>query len=71
MKLHTEKGEVIINSDVFTTITGAAKIDKLQLNTAGIRINVVNLTTGADVQFSFLGSVCHVFSKETGINLEA
>ena len=24
MKLHTEKGEVIINSDVFTTITGAA-----------------------------------------------
>jgi len=24
MKLHTEKGEVIINSDVFTAITGAA-----------------------------------------------
>ena len=32
---------------------------------------IAKLTTGADVQFSFLGSVCHVFSKETGINLEA
>ena len=32
---------------------------------------VAALTGGADVQFSFPGHVCHVFNKETGINLEA
>ena len=32
---------------------------------------VAGLTGGADVQFSFPGHVCHVFNKETGINLEA
>ena len=32
---------------------------------------IAALTTGATVHFDFLGSVCHVFSKETGINLEA
>ena len=32
---------------------------------------VTALTGGAEVQFSFPGHVCHVFNKETGINLEA
>ena len=32
---------------------------------------VAALTSGSDVQFSFPGHVCHVFNKETGINLEA
>ncbi|MDD5953972.1 MAG: sn-glycerol-3-phosphate ABC transporter ATP-binding protein UgpC, partial [Firmicutes bacterium] len=32
---------------------------------------VAALTNGADVQFNFPGHVCHVFNKETGINLEA
>ncbi len=32
---------------------------------------VAALTNGSDVQFSFPGHVCHVFNKETGINLEA
>ena len=32
---------------------------------------VAALTGGANVQFSFPGHVCHVFNKETGINLEA
>ena len=32
---------------------------------------VAALTGGAEVQFSFPGHVCHVFNKETGINLEA
>ena len=32
---------------------------------------VAGLTNGADVQFNFPGHVCHVFNKETGINLEA
>ena len=32
---------------------------------------VAALNTGAAVKFNFAGHVCHVFSKETGINLEA
>ena len=32
---------------------------------------VAALTTGANVQFAFGGNNCHVFSKETSINLEA
>ena len=32
---------------------------------------VAALTGGADVQFNFPGHCCHVFNKETGINLEA
>ena len=32
---------------------------------------VAALSTGAPVKFDFTGSVCHVFNKETGINLEA
>ena len=32
---------------------------------------VAALHTGADVKFNFGGHVCHVFNKETGINLEA
>ena len=32
---------------------------------------VAALHTGAPVKFNFGGHVCHVFSKETGINLEA
>jgi hypothetical protein len=32
---------------------------------------VTALSNGNDVQFNFPGHVCHVFDKETGINLEA
>ena len=32
---------------------------------------VAALSNGAPVQFNFPGHVCHVFNKETGINLEA
>ena len=32
---------------------------------------VASLSTGAAVKFNFAGHVCHVFSKDTGINLEA
>ena len=32
---------------------------------------VASLSNGSNVGFSFPGHVCHVFSKETGINLEA
>ena len=32
---------------------------------------IARLTSGAAVNFDFNGGVCHVFNKETGINLEA
>jgi len=32
---------------------------------------VAALTNGANVEFNFPGHCCHVFNKETGINLEA
>ncbi len=32
---------------------------------------VTALSTGTSVKFSFNGNVCHVFDKETGVNLEA
>ncbi len=32
---------------------------------------VAALTNGANVKFNFAGHVCHVFNKETGVNLEA
>ncbi len=39
------------------------------MNMTGAEVSA--LSTGADVAFGFSGHVCHVFSKETGINLEA
>ena len=39
------------------------------MNMTGAEVSA--LTMGANVKFSFPGHVCHVFSKETGINLEA
>ena len=39
------------------------------MNMTGAEISA--LTSGTPVNFAFNGNVCHVFSKETGINLEA
>ena len=39
------------------------------MNMTGAEVSA--LTMGAQVKFSFTGNVCHVFNKETGINLEA
>ncbi|MBQ6997392.1 MAG: sn-glycerol-3-phosphate ABC transporter ATP-binding protein UgpC [Oscillospiraceae bacterium] len=39
------------------------------MNMTGAEISA--LTMGAQIKFTFPGSVCHVFDKETGINLEA
>ena len=39
------------------------------MNMTGAEVSA--LTHGADIQYSFPGHVCHVFNKETGINLEA
>ncbi len=39
------------------------------MNMTGAEVNA--LTMGAQVKFTFAGHVCHVFNKETGVNLEA
>jgi len=39
------------------------------MNMTGAEVNA--LSSGVPVKFSFGGNVCHVFDKETGINLEA
>ena len=39
------------------------------MNMTGAEVNA--LAYGADIQFNFPGHCCHVFNKETGINLEA
>ena len=39
------------------------------MNMTGAEVSA--LSHGAAVNFAFGGHVCHVFSKETGINLEA
>ena len=39
------------------------------MNMTGAEVSALSM--GANVKFSFPGHVCHVFSKETGINLEA
>ncbi|MBE6947394.1 MAG: sn-glycerol-3-phosphate ABC transporter ATP-binding protein UgpC [Ruminococcaceae bacterium] len=39
------------------------------MNMTGAEVSA--LSTGATVKYTFGGNVCHVFSKETGINLEA
>ena len=39
------------------------------MNMTGAEVSA--LSSGVPVKLGFLGSVCHVFSKETGVNLEA
>jgi hypothetical protein len=39
------------------------------MNMTGAEVAALNY--GADIQFNFPGHCCHVFNKETGINLEA
>ena len=39
------------------------------MNMTGAEVS--SLTAGTSVKFNFAGHVCHVFNKETGVNLEA
>ena len=39
------------------------------MNMTGAEVSALSM--GASVNFTFGGNVCHVFGKETGINLEA
>ena len=82
MKLHTEKGEVIINSDVFTTITGAAATNCYGVKGMAVRskadglvhlLRRESMAKGVKVSYNEDGSVSielHII-VDNGVNLMA
>ena len=62
----------MMGSSVHLHVTAMGRDVVLVVSTMNMTgAEVAALTSGANVKFSFAGHVCHVFNKETGINLEA
>ena len=62
----------MMGSSVHLHVTAMGRDVVLVVSTMNMTgAEVAALNTGANVKFNFAGHVCHVFSKETGINLEA
>ena len=62
----------MMGSSVHLHVTAMGRDVVLVVSTMNMTAAEVSaLNTGASVKFNFAGHVCHVFSKETGINLEA
>ncbi len=62
----------MMGSSVHLHVTAMGRDVVLVISTMNMTgAEVKALTTGATVHFTFAGHVCHVFNKETGINLEA
>ena len=62
----------MMGSSVHLHVTAMGRDVVLVVSTMNMTgAEVAALSMGANVKFSFPGSVCHVFSKETGVNLEA
>ena len=62
----------MMGSSVHLHVTAMGRDVVLVVSTMNMTgAEVAALSTGAPVKFDFTGSVCHVFNKETGINLEA
>ena len=62
----------LMGSTVHLHITALGRDVVVIVSTMNMTTDEVSaLTGGADVSFSFGGNVCHLFNKETGINLEA
>ena len=62
----------MMGSTVHLHVTSMGRDVVLVVSTMNmIGAEVAALSSGSTVHFSFPGHVCHVFSKETGINLEA
>jgi multiple sugar transport system ATP-binding protein len=62
----------LMGSSVHLHVTAMGRDVVLVVSTMNMSgAEVASLTTGAAVKFNFPGHVCHVFNKETGINLEA
>ena len=62
----------MMGSSVHLHVTAMGRDVVLVVSTMNMTgAEVAALTGGAAVKFNFAGHVCHVFNKETGINLEA
>ena len=62
----------MMGSSVHLHVTSMGRDVVLVVSTMNMTgAEVAALSSGSTVHFSFPGHVCHVFSKETGINLEA
>ena len=62
----------MMGSSVHLHVTAMGRDVVLVVSTMNMTAaEVAALNTGANVKFNFAGHVCHVFSKETGVNLEA
>ena len=62
----------MMGSSVHLHVTAMGRDVVLVVSTMNMTgTEVAALTGGANVKFNFAGHVCHVFNKETGINLEA
>ena len=62
----------MMGSSVHLHVTAMGRDVVLVVSTMNMTgAEVAALTAGAAVKFTFGGHVCHVFNKETGINLEA
>ena len=62
----------LMGSTVHLHVTSMGRDVVLVVSTMNMTgAEVAALSSGSTVHFSFPGHVCHVFSKETGINLEA
>lgn len=62
----------MMGSTVHLHVTAMGRDVVLVISTMNMTgAEVAALSTGANVVFDFNGTVCHVFNKETGINLEA
>ena len=62
----------MMGSTVHLHVTSMGRDVVLVVSTMNMTgVEVAALSSGSTVHFSFPGQVCHIFSKETGINLEA
>ena len=62
----------MMGSSVHLHVTAMGRDVVLVVSTMNMTgAEIAQLTTGAEVKFEFNGNICHVFGKETGINLEA
>ena len=62
----------MMGSSIHLHVNAAGKDVVLVISTMNMTgAEIAALSMGTNVNFAFSGNVCHVFSKETGINLEA
>ena len=68
---HVDVSE-LMGSSIHLHVTAMGRDVVLVISTMNMtHAEVAALSIGAKVKFGFVGHICHVFNKETGINLEA